>query len=1569
MPDDNDLASLKRQRATIKSSCTRIKTYVDAIRTVNLSQLAQIEESKIKLDKYWADYDGIQTQLEALDDAEAPDRATFEDIFYSLAAKMRELLTIMPPAVSVGTALSVGPSTSTARESSRPLTHVRLPKLNLPSFSGKYDEWFPFRDTFVSVIHSNTELSNIQRLQYLRASLTGDAGKVVDSLEISDVNYEVAWTLLKERYDNKRVIVQSHIKALIELPSMAKENHVELRKIADGAARHLHALQALKRPTDKWDDLLIHVLSSKLDAVTLREWQSSLVGNELPTQKQFFDFITRQCQMLEATGKSSAAAAKTSSARLQSCVKKQSCATTIKKKCHFCQGEHSVYYCRDFLALATKRRIAEIRDRKLCSNCLRSSSHASSECISGGCRICQAKHNTLLHVSNAFPGSSGRNAGDTETSKLSNLMVAQLTTASSVLRSGQSLLSTAVVYVYDSQGSLRPGRALLDSGSQANLISKKYLTSLGLTSHPLNVSLSGVNGTASTTAQVVEVKLQSRLTSYNASIECVVADRVTDPLPASSLKQNAIDVPRNIKLADPRFYASTDIDILIRVDIFWELLCVGQIKIPDRRLTLQKTQLGWVIGGPVSNSLASASRVNSFHTSITNVELHAQLGRLWQLEDRSDSPDNYTLEERYCERHFLNNVTQTPQGRYVVKLPVKEQIISRLGDSRSVAFKRLMGIERRFKRNPDLKAQYSQFMREYLSLAHMRRVEPQHIETPVSFYLPHHCVHKISSESSKLCVVFDASCKGSSNVSLNNAFMIGPVVQQDLMSILLRFRTFRYAITADIIKMYRQILIDPSQTSLQRILWREDPDDEIGTYELMTITYGTASASYLATRCLSHLADQFAAEYPIGSIHVKCDFYMDDLLAGADTVREVDTACNFVSKRTILSEAARLFDPLGLLGPVTITARLILQELWLVGTHWDESVPQGIHTRWADLKTQLVELNDLRVPRCVKLRSEHQLLQIHGVAPLKTISLPRLELSAVLLPLARLIVKIKEAINLANVATFLWTDSTTTLNWITSTSRRWSVFVANRVGEIQRTTDIRTWRHVPSPNNPTDILSRGIGSRKLALASMWWHGPPFLGMNEDQWPNGKFQQLDDDVPEQIRVVATVVTQTECVINNLLEKYSYLKKICRIIAYCLRFSKIYRPKVPTEYPSPAEKLIALKVACRVVQARAFPSEYKILSQGSSINASSNILSLAPFMDEVGLIRVGGRLKNSDLQYDACHPILLPRHYKLTRRIIKLEHDINMHPGAQATMAFVRQRFWPLSLRSTTRNIIQKCITCFKAKPRFSEATMGSLPAGRVTVSRPFCHCGVDYAGPVGTREERRRNARNSKAYVAIFVCFATKGVHIEIVSDLTSEAFIAAFKRFISRRGKPSHMYSDNGTTFVGARNQLKELYDFYRGRQAQADISRFMSEQEISWNFIPPNAPHFGGLWEAAVKSAKLHMARIVGQAHLTYEELQTRVEQLRQHFWRRWSHEYLHSLQERTKWKCDKGTQLMPNQVVLIKQSNLPPLQWAIGRVQEVHPGSDKVARTATIKTAKGVFVRPLPRLAILPLESERRL
>ncbi|XP_018375248.1 PREDICTED: uncharacterized protein LOC108769016 [Trachymyrmex cornetzi] len=1103
-----DLAMLKKQRGLIKASCTRIKTYVDSIGQPSALVIAQLEERKSKLENSWIEYNTVQTRLELADDAEASDRIAFEEAFYSLAARIRELTASAPPARGSG---AVSSSTADSRGAPESVSHVRLPKLSLPSFSGKYDEWFPFRDMFNSVIHLNSALSNAQKLQYLKSSVIGEASNIICSLELSDANYEVAWSRLRERYDNQRVVMQNDIRAIMELPSLAKENYIELRQIADGAAKHLHALQALKRPCDKWDDILIVILTSKLDSRTAREWQSSLTGAELPTLKQFFDFLNHYCQALEASTKPSNSVAKGAARNSQSDSKRQlSCLATIKTKCNYCKGEHSIYHCKDFLALPVQQRNLEIRSRKLCTNCLRSKSHSAGRCPSGKCKVCQVRHNTLLHSTPAPPAATDQNGEDSGNFKPANVMQVTSTHASYNSDGNDVFLSTAVVYAFDCQGTPRPCRVLLDCGSQANFISKQFLATLGLKPRPLNVTITGVNGSATTSTQSAKIRLQSRVSAYTAITECIVSERVTENLPVASFKRKAMKLPRNISLADPNFNVSSEIDILIGAELFWELLCVGQIGGSTDHPLLQKTRLGWVLAGRFG-AASSPLWVHSNHAIVTNRQLHDQVDRLWQLDENFAASSTYSPEERFCEKHFVDNVSQNSQGRYIVKLPIKEHLLSKLGDSQEIALKRLRSLEKRFSRNPSLKSQYSPpFMEEYLALGHMRRVTMPSGKGAPTFYLPHYCVVKPTGGSSKLRVVF-ASCKSDSRVSLNNVLGVGPVVQQDLASILIRFRYFRYVITTDIVKMYRQVLVDPAQTSLQKILWRNNPEDEVGTYELLTITYGTSAASILATRCFIHLAEQHSAELPLGSPCVKRDFYVDDLLTGADSIRELEQirdevirllragsfelskwasncpqlleslrkhngelislnsddssvlgirwsqsqdmllfscelepTCNVVSKRVILSEISRCFDPLGLLGPTIVIAKLILQELWQSGVHWDESVPQNLHARWLKLRAQLFDLNQIRIPRGVRLNSDLHFIQLHGfcdasqsaygaciyvrtesssgeyhsellcsksrVAPIKATSLPRLELSAALL-LARLIASVQASLD------------------------------------------------------------------------------------------------------------------------------------------------------------------------------------------------------------------------------------------------------------------------------------------------------------------------------------------------------------------------------------------------------------------------------------------------------------------------------------------------------------------------------------------------------------------------------
>ncbi|XP_033229622.1 uncharacterized protein LOC117181164 [Belonocnema kinseyi] len=227
---------------------------------------------------------------------------------------------------------------------------------------------------------------------------------------------------------------------------------------------------------------------------------------------------------------------------------------------------------------------------------------------------------------------------------------------------------------------------------------------------------------------------------------------------------------------------------------------------------------------------------------------------------------------------------------------------------------------------------------------------------------------------------------------------------------------------------------------------------------------------------------------------------------------------------------------------------------------------------------------------------------------------------------------------------------------------------------------------------------------------------------------------------------------------------------------------------------------------MVQQSIFSSEIRRLKNNEPLSEKNKLASLDPFHDENGIIRVGGRIRKAILSYSTRHPIVLPRSHHITELIIRRYHITNHHSGIQNTLCALRERFWPIDGRLQVRACIHKCVTCFGARPRIANYKMSDLPSVRIRENRAFNRVGVDYCGPFLIKEKRYKNKAFIKCYVSIFICMVTKAIHIEIVEDMTTEAFLGALRRFIGRRGVPQTIYSDNGTNFQGTKNALDDLY-------------------------------------------------------------------------------------------------------------------------------------------------------------------
>lgn len=1711
------------------------------------------------------------------------ERESFENLYFSNISLAKSIIDKINAAQTAPSAPSVLQPFSTS--SSLPYgqySNSRLPPIPLPNFSGSYETWTNFKDTFITLIEKNSQINNVEKFYYLKSSLQGEAAQIISSLAATEDNYVTAWSLLQERYENKKAIIHSHIKCIFELNQVKDDSHVSLRKLLDGFQNHYKSLQNLSEPVGQWSSILIYLLTLKLDYNSRKEWEHFSRNIDNPSTEDFVTFLSQRCRFLESLDfklHSKKSYVPNKSEKYESKTFLTQHKNTIS--CPLCKDSHFIYSCKKFIDLPVSNRLSQAKSANLCTNCLRPG-HRQSNCTSMyTCKTCQGKHHSLLHMhpnrsrpfspqnnsrSNAHSNSHSNNDHtNTHTNNTihsrpftsDNTTIIQphenapiLPDANNAINHTPSqslycsnsnqnsfvLLSTAFVEVFDSNNQPILCKAVLDNGSQSNFITQNLLDKLNLPFDSIKMSVSGISEKCTDVSKRTQVKIKSIHDNFSINIPTLVINKITEKIPPFSLNISDLNIPTYIKLADHEFLKPAEIDVLLGAGVFYNLLNTGQIKLGKNNPTLQNTKLGWIVSGPISLLTTNIQHTSSLKcTNITNNDLQNSLQLFWNSEETTEQlpKNNYSKEETECENHFKTTTHRDSSGRFILSLPLKPNF-SQLGDTFQIALKRFYALEQKLDKNPEIKQSYCDFISEYKTLGHMSEISPD-IANPnptyPSYYLPHHCVEKSDSLTTRLRVVFDGSAASSSGISINDCLKVGPTVQSDLFTIILRFRQHNFVLTGDIAKMYRQFLIEPNQRCLQRILWRDQPQDNITHFELNTVTYGMSSSAFLATRCLNQISNEIQESNPVESHVIKHDIYVDDVITGTSdeesllTLRnnliaifksygldlrkfysnsqsvisdltefctqsknlaldesnhhktlgicwspeqdifiynsQIDLSTKPVTKRVILSLISQIFDPLGLLGPMVLQIKILLQKLWLLKLNWDDPVPTDIFQIWKNFTHYLSLVDYFKIPRQVTIK-KFVFLELHGfsdssinafgaciyvrsmdsygniavhlltaksrVAPLKAVSLPRLELCGALV-LSRLMDKVLKALNCQPTKVCYYTDSTIVLCWLSLEPRQLKTYVCNRISEIQQITDLNSWYHVSSSENPADIISRGMSPQDLKSCSLWWHGPSFLSHPENLWPNNnhisnfKSKKLDSETLE-LNSKSIVLTSTNSKFS-LFEKFSDYNKLINVTAYCLRF--IHNLKLTKHTRQVGELTVferenALATLITLAQTEAFSNDLVQLKSKNILKPQSKLKSLNPFLDKNGILRVGGRLQYSNLDYYAKHPILLPKSHTLTRLIISHIHQSNFHPGTQSTLSFVRQKFWPIQGKSAVKSVIHKCITCYKQNPKSLNTLMGNLPEPRVNPSRPFLHTGMDYAGYFMIKDSKLRNRKLIKAYLCIFVCLATRAVHFELVSDLTSQGFLAMLKRFVSRRGLCQHLYSDNGTNFVGANSELQDIYKFPQSPEFQTYAKNHM----IQFHFNPAGSPHFGGLWESVVKSFKHHLRRVISdQNPLTYEEFYTFVVQVEavlnsrpllpitddpndletltpghflvghplnlipdldlqttpmnrltryqmlqcmlQHFWKRWSSQYLHTLHERSKWRFKTDMDNLQGSLVLLKDENNPPSKWTTARVVALHPGKDDITRVVSVRTSNGnVIKRSVVKVCPLPILDE---
>ncbi|CAH2093449.1 unnamed protein product [Euphydryas editha] len=777
-----------------------------------------------------------------------------------------------------------------------------------------------------------------------------------------------------------------------------------------------------------------------------------------------------------------------------------------------------------------------------------------------------------------------------------------------------------------------------------------------------------------------------------------------------------------------------------------------------------------------------------------------------------------------------------------------------------------------------------------------------------------------------------------------------------------------------------------------------------------------------------------------------------------------------ITKREILSYISKIYDPLGFVSPIVVKAKEFMKRVWCQKLNWNDTPSERLTSEWSQFTNSLAAMQPIHINRnipipysatvqligfadassttaygcCVYLR----VVQPTGEAILyllcsksrinpsaKPLTIPRLELNACLL-LSNLIAKVYETLSIKVKinSTYLFSDSKIALAWINTEPTRLQAYVANRVKVVQQLTSRWCWLYVPTNDNPADLVSRGLDPHQLADCSSWWNGPSFLSNREYKFErdNNNYLPCPDSLPEMKTnsepskaVNKTVLlTQTQNNFFDFLNRYSDISKMTRVLAFILRFChniKSSNSKMSDKCLSSSELEKALLLIIKNEQRFYFQEEIHTISKGESVKG--NIKPLCPFIDQEGLMRVSGRLQNSNLSFEQKHPIILPKESRITGLIIQREHIRLLHAGPKLLLASLNQKYWLVNGIRQVKKITHKCLTCFRFKANAAKQLMGSLPRQRVNASRPFQAVGIDFAGPVQVKNSRVRRAVISKGYICVYVCFSTKAIHLELASDLTTETFLACFKRFISRRGMPSDVYCDNAATFRCAQSQLEELFKLNNSQDHRKQVCNFASQNCIKFHFTPSYSPVFAGLVEAGVKSIKYHLRRVIQKGLFTYEQLNTilnqieavvnsrpllpvtsssvtdfayltpghfligapltsfpqkdlsetpdnrlkfwnLIEKVRQGFWKTWSKNYLNSLQSRPKWR-DVLPNITVGTMVIIREPNNPPLNWSLGRIVKIFPGSDGKVRVLEVAAPNGkTYMRSLSGICPLPLQ-----
>jgi hypothetical protein len=752
------------------------------------------------------------------------------------------------------------------------------------------------------------------------------------------------------------------------------------------------------------------------------------------------------------------------------------------------------------------------------------------------------------------------------------------------------------------------------------------------------------------------------------------------------------------------------------------------------------------------------------------------------------------------------------------------------------------------------------------------------------------------------------------------------------------------------------------------------------------------------------------------------------------------------TKRGLLSMVASLYDPMGWILPTVMNMRMALQSLWIKDYNWDTPLDEIDREKFRVYIEEIKCLTNIQIPRWIGT-NKNTAIELVGfsdasgvghaaviysrvktpegiitnlvaargrVNPIKSqaaidkkiLTIPKMELESIIL-LTQLYLDIIPNFQHNESSFTAYTDSKIALDWSRSPKLHENKMIGRRVKKIKEVLNPRVQlHHVRSEENPADPASRGLSPRNLRKCDLWFNGPSWL--KEPTLPTTPMEGKVERKFQPPTVQTLILVNT----NEILDRFSTMSKALKVLTWVRRWLTKKRGILEASEIT-ATRLTLIKLH----QQEYFKGELIATSASRNLQKTSRLFGLNPFLDKEGILRIGGRLANAThLAEDTKHPIIMDAKGQYTKLLIQQAHYEYRHAGRRLMENIIRGKYWIPNLKTQIKRIYQACLICRRFNARTGQQIMADLPKDRVQPSPIFAHCGVDLCGPFLIKSGRTRNAPTTKHWVVVYICFYTKLIHLELVSELSTVSFLASFQRFCARRGTPTIIMSDNGTNFVGAQRLLNTEW-----MKITTEGKIAVAAKEIEWRFIPSLSPTVGGFWEAAVKAFKYFLKRANNLTSIGYEEFNTLICQIEAilnsrplyaltsnpeeldaltpgHFavqrnlllpptprdaserptitkrwltlqsilngyWEVFQESYLQTLQKRSKWFHQKPN-IQIGDLVLLKEPNTKARKWKLGRVTQTYPDPKGNVRKADVRTDRGEFQRGIN--MIIPLLSE---